>query len=170
MPEFPTLKDIAERPEPVDVLPWVLGSIGFILIAAGLAFVFYPQWRRARQRPKMPAVEAPKEAALSHLKQLADGQSDLVPERVHEIIRTYLHRKHGALGLYRTADELLGKDGPGAPPLNPKLAPFGKVLRQAEEARYGRARKDALELISSAVAALEADSPSAGRERPKNNR
>ena len=140
MPEFPVLRDIAERPAPVDYLPWIFAALGFVLLGAVLALVFGPGYLRSRRRPAWPDVSDATQSALAELRRLStdsvDGHGD-VASRVGQIMRTYLHRKYGALGLFRTADELLGRNEPESPPINPNLAPFADILRQTEKSRYG---------------------------------
>ncbi|MGK0189143.1 MAG: hypothetical protein ACI9R3_004960 [Verrucomicrobiales bacterium] len=165
MPEFPTLKDIVERPEPFDVVPWVLAGIGFLLVLAALAWMLYPGWRRQLTKPNAPALTDPATAAIGELKILANTESTEIPKRVQSILRTYLHRRHGALGHFRTADELLGRNAPGAPPVPPDLVPFADVLRSAEERHYGLVQGDQNSLVSDAIAALEND-PKTAEEAP----
>ncbi len=154
MPEFPTLKDIVVRPEPFDALPLALTGIGTVLFVAALAYLFYPKWRSVLRRPSTPPLEVPAMSALSELRALQDKDVDHIATRLPIIIRTYLHRRHGALGLYRTADELLGRN---APPPSPRLAPFADLLRETEALRYGRASADPKSLVASAIAILEAE-------------
>ncbi|MCB1097181.1 MAG: hypothetical protein KDN22_16530 [Verrucomicrobiae bacterium] len=158
MPEFPTLKDIVVRPEPFDALPWILAAIGIVLISAALAYLFYPKVRSVLGRPSTPRLEDPAKVALAQLRSLQGQDADHIAKHLPTIIRTYLHRQHGALGLYRTADELLGRD---LVPPSPRLAPFADLLRQIEALRYGRAGDDPESLVARAIATIEAEPDSA---------
>lgn len=159
MPEFPQLNDIAERPAPFDIVPWVLAGLGLLMALTALAWAYYPSWRRRAQMPETPALTEPAAAALSELRALDKTDTEETSRNVQVILRTYLHRKYGALGLYRTADELLGPDTPESPPVNPKLAPFADVLRTAENLRYRHASGDVEALLADAIAALEQELP-----------
>lgn len=144
MPEFPELKDIVERPQPVVYWPWiVLGAvllIGFIVIA-------FLVWRQLTKKPvtiNAPALVEATNAALAALKQLHGRVSNLSSDEtvieVQTVLRQYLHRHHGALGLYRTADELIGRTGnqENMPPPNPMLANIEAIFRRCEELRYNK--------------------------------
>lgn len=155
MPEFPQLNDITERPAPFDIVPWILAVLGLLMAVTALAWAFYPNWRKRAQMPETPALTEPAAAALSELKALEQKDAAETSRKIQVILRTYLHRKYGALGLYRTADELLGPDTPESPPVNPKLAPFADVLRTAEQLRYGHTSGDREALLADAIAAIE---------------
>lgn len=152
------MRDIAERPAPVDHLPWLLLACGGVLVLAVLAFLLVPSWLRARRQPMAPAPADPSVAAIEALRELRELPDAAVAARVQDILRRYLHRRHGALGLYRTANELIGARGPQAPPPSPAIAPFAEVLSAAEALRYSAGPDTNTGLVVMAIAAVESDS------------
>jgi hypothetical protein len=166
MPEFPELKDIVVRPEPVNYLPWIF--LGVVLLLCVLGFGYW-LWRILTRNDKTvtaPTLIEARNAALDNLDQIRVKVPELTSEEtvvdVQTVLRRFLHRHHGALGLYRTADELIGRTGRGkhaSPPPNPTLAHIEDILRRCEALRYNQEElpdePSRLDLVDQAMASLK---------------
>jgi len=163
-PEFPELRDIVIRPEPVDYVPWIVGGALAAAVLLVLAVWLWRSLARRMGRPRPPALPGPFAGeAIAAIRRL-EAEADTLPveELTREIDRTisvYLHRARGALALYRTTDELVGRRRASSPPPNPRLEGFESVLRRCEALRYGGSpgldAQDKRALIAAALEALD---------------
>ena len=166
MPEFPELKDIVDRPEPIDYTPWIILAVVLLIVVVVVAVVLIRMIARRPRLPEFPLIANARQTALADLEAIRARSGEIgseeALERVQRILRTFLHRQYGALGLYRTADELVGRQfqAAKAPPRNPHLAPVESALRRCEELAYSANPQDIageegrIDLIDEAITSI----------------
>lgn len=161
--EFPEhdISDIIIEEPPPNLVPFVLGAIGLLVLAAA-AYVVLKKYLKGRSRPPGPPPEV---TARKRLKQIEIAMDESTPNHVSietsNVVKDLLSTRFGDPIRYETAEEYLGRisqNGAGeklSPTLIELVKNFMSIGQELKFAQLNEARVRLPDLIGQAKKIVE---------------